>query len=152
MMLLWLVLTGGELQKLWFGLPAAAISAGISTRLMKEWRLRSLKGLVFFVPFFIRQSLEGGFDVAMRALHPRMPLEPALINYPVRLPEGAASVFLAGVISLLPGTLTTQLSDGHLRIHVLDIGLPVVQKLRILEEKVGGIFGIKLPYENFKGG
>lgn len=152
MIMLWLVLAGGELKTWWFGLPASALGAGISIRLLTERGLWSVKGLVRFVPFFIYQSLEGGFDVARRALHPRMPLEPAIVRYSVRLPEGPASVFLAGVISLLPGTLTARLDAGHLLVHVLDAGLPVVQKLRTLEERVGGLFGIELTYEDAKEG
>jgi multicomponent Na+:H+ antiporter subunit E len=147
MLMLWLILTGGELKTWWFGLPSAGIVAVISTRLQKTAHRWSVKGLLRFVPFFVLQSLEGGFDVARRALHPRMPLEPVMVSYSVRLPEGPASVFLGAVISLLPGTLTAEMKDGFLFVHVLDAGLPAAQKLQILEQRVGGLFGIEVRNE-----
>lgn len=150
MFLLWLILTGGDFRTWWFGLLAAAIAAGASMLLPGERRSLSVTGLVRFVPFFVRQSLEGGFDVARRAFHPRMPIDPAIVSYSVRLPEGPASVFLAAVISLLPGTLTAELRDRLLLVHVLDVGLPVIEKLRTLEEKVGTLFGMKLEYADSK--
>ncbi|MBZ0155996.1 MAG: Na+/H+ antiporter subunit E [Alphaproteobacteria bacterium] len=150
MALLWLVLTGGDLRTWWFGLPAALAGSWIRIRLLQEGRWWSIKGLVRFIPFFIRQSLEGGVDVAGRALHPHMPLKPEVIHYSVRLPGGPASVFLAAVTSLLPGTLTTELKDGHLLVHVLDAGMPVMEKLRTLEERVAALFDIDLSRETRK--
>jgi len=145
---LWLILTGGDPKTWWFGLPTSAIAAGISWGLLKEPWSWSLKGLMRFIPFFIHQSLIGGIDVAVRALHPRMPLEPAIVSYSLRLPEGPASVFIAGMISLLPGTLTAELKGSSLQVHVIDVGLPVTEKLRMLEERVGNLFGIVLRQDN----
>lgn len=141
---LWAVLSGGSLSTWWFGLPAAIVASIISIKLLPpEKRLWSLKGIILFIPFFIRQSVEGGLDVARRALHPQLPLRPAFLHYSMRLPEGPARVFMACIISLLPGTLTSELIDGRLQVHTLDKELNTEQKLAALEERVAALFGYK---------
>jgi len=146
MLALWWALTDGDTGTWWFGLPLAVIAALLSIRLLPaKGRLWSLKGLLRFIPFFLYQSLHGGLDVAVRALRPRLPIAPALIHYSVRLPEGAARIFFADVISLLPGTLSAELDDVRLRVHVLDEGLPVTQKLSALEDRVAELFGAGSP-------
>ncbi|MES9944702.1 MAG: Na+/H+ antiporter subunit E [Candidatus Thiodiazotropha sp.] len=57
---------------------------------------------------------ESGLDVAWRAFHPRMPITPELIVYPLRLPPGLPRVILVNTVSLLPGTLGTELGGQAL--------------------------------------
>lgn len=101
--------------------------------------------LLRFAPFFLRESLRGGIDVARRALHPRLPLAPALLDYRLRLPPGPARLFLVGVVSLLPGTLSADLGESDLTVHVLDRKLPVLHLLQALERQVAALFGVALP-------
>ena len=75
---------------------------------------------VRFVPFFLMRSLLGGVDVAWRAFHPGMPIAPEFIEYPLRLPPGLARVFMANTVSLLPGTMSTEIGENCLTVHVLD--------------------------------
>ncbi|MGA9819917.1 MAG: hypothetical protein WBQ54_23770, partial [Pseudolabrys sp.] len=42
------------------------------------------------VPGFLYQSIVAGVDVALRALNPRLPLQPGFVIYPMRLPPSAA--------------------------------------------------------------
>lgn len=141
MLLLWVILTGGDPKTLWFGLPAAIIAAVISARLPGGGRFILVRGLPSFIPFFLYQSLKGGIDVTGRALHPRMSLKPVIVSYPVRLSEGPASVFFRGVIGLFPGTLSAGFKEGRLIVHALDGDLPVLQDLEYIEERVGRLFG-----------
>ena len=91
------------------------------------------------------RSLCGSIDVARRALHPKMPLEPAFIDYNLSLPNGAPRLFMASVVSLLPGTLSAELLEGYLKVHVLDVKADVVGELQSLESKVGAAFAPKPP-------
>lgn len=139
----WWVLTEGE--PAWgIGLPVVFLAGAAAWYVRAPGRLRvSFAGALRFVPYFVRQSLWGGLDVARRALDPRMPLDPALLVYRLRLPPGPARVFLADIVSLLPGTLSAELAGDRLRLHVLDRA-PAPAAVRTLEERVADLFGLRL--------
>ncbi|MDY0042113.1 MAG: Na+/H+ antiporter subunit E [Desulforhabdus sp.] len=141
---LWWVLTEGYPGSWWFGLPVLTLTtfAGMKMSSGFKWHWRPL-GISRFVFFFFRQSLSGGIDVAKRALTPRMPLLPALVDYPLHLPQGPARVFLANTVSLLPGTCSTALHAESLTVHVLDGSLPVYALLQEVEERVADLFGLQ---------
>jgi multicomponent Na+:H+ antiporter subunit E len=46
-------------------------------------------------------------------------------------------------VSLLPGTASVRLNEERLKVHVLDRQLPVMEKLRELEDRVAALFGEK---------
>jgi multicomponent Na+:H+ antiporter subunit E len=143
---LWWVLVEGSLR----GWPLTLLTLGAavwtSTALLPpgRWRIRPA-GLLRFLPFFLWESVRGGIDVAGRALHPRLPVRPREVVYPLRLPPGPARVFFAGAVGLFPGTLSTELQPDHVRVHTLDERLPVADTLRQLEERVADLFGEALP-------
>ncbi|MEW6353294.1 MAG: Na+/H+ antiporter subunit E [Pseudomonadota bacterium] len=141
--LIWWALAGGAPD--WaFGAPfiAAALAASLISAPRRQ-RLR-LAGLAQFAPFFFWESLRGGVDVARRALHPRRPLAPALVTHRLRLPSGAARVFLTNVVSLLPGTLSAELAEDELRLHVLDARLDASVMLRRVEARIAALLGVTL--------
>ena len=143
--LLWWVITEGA-GGWYLGIPAILLALGTSYWLQPKpiVRLRPA-GLLRFAGFFLVQSLRAGVDVALRAFRPTMPLYPALQEYRLRLPAGPARVFLADTMSLLPGTLSTELHDDRLGLHVLDTRLPVEADLRRVEVRVADLFGLTLP-------
>lgn len=144
LLLFWFALTAGSPATGWFGVPLSLAGALVALKLLPaKGRVWSLAGLVRFVPWFVLESLLGGADVARRALHPRLPLAPAFLAYHTALPEGPARTFLAGLISLLPGTLSAEWRDGELQVHVLDEGLAVEGRLRLLERRVADLFGLE---------
>jgi multicomponent Na+:H+ antiporter subunit E len=139
----WWVLT--EDAAAWaFGLPVILLALAASFRLGLSAASPTLRGLPRFLGFFLWQSLRGGVDVARRALHPRMPLAPALVEFPLRLSEPAARVFLANIVNLLPGTLIAELAGRRLRVHVLDRRMAAAESLRAVEERVAALFGLPL--------
>jgi multicomponent Na+:H+ antiporter subunit E len=83
----------------------------------------SPRGVVRFLPYFLAQSLRGGLDVARRALDPRLPIAPILVEYEPTLASESTRIFFAAIVSLLPGTLSVEMSTaGSMRIHVLSGG------------------------------
>ena len=142
--LLWWVVSEGAGS--WaFGIPVILLAAATGRFLQpaRGMRLHPL-ALVHFLGFFLYESLRGGVDVSRRALSPRMPLAPALIEYRLRLPAGAPQVFLVDTLSLLPGTLSTALRDDVVCLHVLDAGMPIERELRRVEGYVAALFGVEL--------
>lgn len=137
--LLWWILAGGAATSWLVGVPTIALATLVSGLLLPplNW---SLLGIVRFVPFFLWQSLRGGTDVAWRAVHPKLPIAPDIIDYPLHLPAGLPRVFMVNTVSLLPGTLGIGLRGDFLRVHVLDAQRDVLSELRTVEEAVRRIF------------
>lgn len=117
----WLVLTSGAPGSLPVGALAAAAAAVLSLRLQPgdERAVRPLRVLAL-APEFLWESLLGGIDVAWRALHPRLPIDPGWIRYRMRLPAGAARVALGDEVSLMPGTLAAGSHGDILYVHCLN--------------------------------
>ncbi len=143
--LLWWSITEGAGGWM-IGVPTILLALAASLWLQPRRRL-SLRpaGVLRFAAFFLVQSMRAGLDVALRALRPRMRLTPALLEYRLRLPTGPARVFLADTMSLLPGTLSTELRDDCLCLHVLDASQSVETGLRQVEVRVADLFGVNLP-------
>ena len=141
--LLWWVLTEGAPNSWLVGVPVVLLAVLASEALLPgvSW---SLHGAVRFVPFFLWHSLHGGVDVARRALHPRLPISPELFDYRWRLPPGLPRVFMANTVSLLPGTLSAEMDEEYLRVHVLDQTGNFVSGLAVVEARVARLFGLSL--------
>jgi multicomponent Na+:H+ antiporter subunit E len=100
----------------------------------------SLPGLLRFLPFFLWQSLQGGVQVAMLTLAPRLRVAPIFSFYRVRLRGSRARVFFANCVCLLPGTLAVDLEADRLEIHLLDGGSDPSAELRRLERAVARVY------------
>jgi len=139
----WWVLTDGAMDSWPVGLPVVLIATLTSVVLMPplSW---SLRGMVLFIPYFLWHSIRGGVDVARRAMHPQLPISPGLFKYRFRLPPGLPRVFMANTVSLLPGTLSVELEEEILCIHVLDETGAIDEELKVLENRLADIFGFEL--------
>ncbi|MCG5531635.1 Na+/H+ antiporter subunit E [Halorhodospira halochloris] len=133
-LLLWLIMTGGELGGV-FGVATVVIAAGGALLYLGRWthRWRWLR-LPGFVLFFVSRSFVGGLDVGYRALHPGLPVHPAWIRYKLSLPIGEPRVVMVAVVSLLPGTLAADLYSDELIIH--GVTPSAESEVRRLEEKI----------------
>ena len=141
--LMWWVLTDGAMDSWLIGLPVVLIATLVSVMLMPplSW---SPRGMLLFVPYFIWHSIRAGVDVARRALHPQLPIAPGFFDYRFRLPPGLPRVFMANAVSLLPGTLSVELDEEILRVHVLDETSAINKELNMLENRLADIFGLEL--------
>ncbi len=151
--LLWWVLTEGYPGAWGLGVPIILLALLSSMALPRtgDWHWRP-GGILRFIPFFMLQSLSGGIDVARRALHPRLPLAPQMIEYRLRLQNVPARIFYADTLSLLPGTCSASLQEEVLRIHVLDASLPIESALKEVEGRVATLFGVSLTADVPEGG
>lgn len=137
----WWALSGGDPASFAFGLPAALLAAAVSLRLRPPGGPAVRAGpLLAFLPFFIAQSLRGGWDVARRVYDPAMPLAPALFHYDVAAMPHAERMAFILMINLLPGTLAARLDGDDLCIHALDRRMPIADSLRRLDARLAPIF------------
>ncbi len=141
--LLWWILTEGAMNS-WLVGALVIVFAVLASRALLPGVSWSLPGIVRFVPFFLWRSLYGGVDVARRALHPRLPISPELFEHRWRLPPGLPRVFMANTVSLLPGTLSAELDEEHLHVHVLDHTGAFASELAVIEARVARLFGLSL--------
>lgn len=107
-------------------LAATWLSVKLQPRRVHPVRARAVVALL---PGFLWQSVLGGFDVARRAFHPRLPLDPGWFVIPAKVPDGGPRVALGGEFSLLPGTLVAGTRGDRFLIHVLDRERPLAREL-----------------------
>ena len=128
---LWLLLTNAASADLAPGFLSAVAASWISLRLMPAERggLR-LVSLVKFLSHFLCRSIVAGTEVALLALHPRLPLRAGYIIYRPQLPPGTRRNMFCAITSLMPGTLPCGSADGNgLAIHCLDVTQSVIEQL-----------------------
>jgi multicomponent Na+:H+ antiporter subunit E len=110
----------------------AALATWISFVLQSpgKRRIRSIRLLSLGLRLLI-QSVVAGFDVARRALDPRLPLNPGVIRYDAASPLGPVRAVFSAMIGLVPGTVSVgPAADGALLVHCLDLAQPVAANLR----------------------
>ncbi len=142
-LLLWLVLIGSGWGNLAAGVPAAALAAWVSLRLLPQTGRRlSLSALSAMLVRLPGQSLIAGIDVALRALSPAMPLRTGIVAYPTRIPPGPEREAFRALMSLQPGTLPVGEDEaGAILFHCLDLDQPVANQLAAEEARFLRILG-----------
>ncbi|MGH7846072.1 MAG: Na+/H+ antiporter subunit E [Candidatus Binatia bacterium] len=128
----WLILSGKlELKYLIFGLASAGMVTFVTQDLLEPkksnrrtpssvaslfqagWRLFS-----YFV-WLIYEIVKSNIQVAYIVLHPKLPVHPGLLRFRTRLRSPIGQVILANSITLTPGTITVDLSEGTYLVHAL---------------------------------
>ena len=74
---------------------------------------------VLYVPWLIWQIVVSNIHVAWLVLHPRLPINPSLVEFESSLTSAGAQVLLAQSITLTPGTVTVDLANGKFLVHCL---------------------------------
>lgn len=138
---LWYGLAGAEDWMAGIAVVAAGIFVSRTLAPMQQPRF-SLPGLLRFLGYFLAASLGGGFDIARRALDPRLPLEIRNHEHRFRLPPGQGRTVFTAIVSLLPGTLSRALGDEFLLVH--SIAGDKSRDLAVLEARVAALFDIRL--------
>lgn len=137
----WWVLVGGSVKGWLFGAVAipAAVAASLLLGPTMSMKLRPTALLGFLVRFLLESFLSAA-DVARRALHPRLPLAPGFVDYPLRLEGETPRVLLAATVTMLPGTISTEILEDRLVVHAIDATRPVASRVRRMETLVGKLF------------
>ena len=146
---LWMVIAGGRSVDLAPGLAAAALATWASLRLMPPDASGSRvhwPAAFGLLAHFARVSAVAGFDVARRALMPRMRLETGLVYYRPQLPPSDARSLFQAITSQMPGTIPSgTVPPDAIAYHCLDSSQPVAQQLAVEESRLldalGGSLG-----------
>lgn len=140
----WAILVEGLLNGWWYALLVVGCALLLRAAMPIPLSLTSVRVwlLFLFLPRFVWDSFIGGLDVAWRAFHPGLPIEPALYSYPFRVKSEGARVFLSQVISLMPGTLACCVGSQRLIVHVLSGSREdFIRETAAVELRAARIFG-----------
>ncbi|MFT7387523.1 MAG: multicomponent Na+:H+ antiporter subunit E [Candidatus Endobugula sp.] len=151
---LWWWLTKGEVSSWVIGIIVVPFAAWLNivlfndTCLDKNRSARSVNSsqsiralrLFQFVPFFLVQSILGGWRTAILSLRPSMPINPGFFRYQISLQGHSAQLFFMHLVSLLPGTLSATIDGDQLLIHALEISPLNSHDINRCEQHVARLF------------
>ncbi len=122
----WIAISGSfDWPQLLFGLVTAVFVTYFNRNLLVEPSERpsvSLKSVYWFFIFFIQLLLAivvANFQVAWLVLHPKMPIEPNMLELDTEFNRPVSRFMLANSITLTPGTLTVLADDNCYLVHAL---------------------------------
>ena len=81
-------------------------------------RFRAFPYAVVYVAVFLSELVTANFDVAYRVLAPSMPIDPDVVEIPLRVETDVAITTIANSITLTPGTLTMDYDDERNALYV----------------------------------
>lgn len=133
-LVLWALLSGN--QGWAFGAPLAVFAACVSWQVSLHAEPVHLKHLPAFLGFFLAELFVGGWDVARRAWHPRLPIKPQWVHYQMSSTEPRVQLLLSAMVGLLPGTLASHFDGQTLCLHALDHRQNWYETIARLERKL----------------
>ena len=83
---------------------------------------------LIYLPFFFYYCIKANLDVAMRVIHPDVPIRPGIVKVRTTLNSDIAKTFLANSITLTPGTLTIDIDGQDFYVHWINIDTDDVEK------------------------
>ena len=95
---------------------------------MKLGFIRTIR-FIRFLPWLLWQIVLANIDLAIRTLHPKMPINPILINIKNNLKSDLGMVILANSITLTPGTVTIDINENEFLVHVISEKAAIVYAL-----------------------
>jgi multicomponent Na+:H+ antiporter subunit E len=132
LLVFWLALSGKlEFKYLIFGLASAALVTFVTQDLLQPQEgqrraplimakfLKAGGRLVLYFAWLIYEIVKSNVQVAYIVLHPKLPVKPGLLRFRTRLRNQVGHVILANSITLTPGTITVDLTEGTYLVHAL---------------------------------
>ncbi len=120
--LVWIGLTNSlNIQELIVGTIVSFIIAKFFTQ-NREFNLKDLAvKYIKFIPIFLKNLIESNIAVAKIVLNPKLPINTGIVKLKTDLTNEHDKLILANAITLTPGTITVELRDSELFIHVLNL-------------------------------
>ncbi len=83
------------------------------------WLLRTVARFALYLPWLAYQIVAANVYVVWLVLHPRLPIDPSLVRFDGSMGSERGQVLLAQSITLTPGTVTVDASNGVFVVHCL---------------------------------
>lgn len=118
-------------------LPVSERGGVLRAMLVTGWRWLA------YLAWLLYSIVVANVQVAYLVLHPRMPIDPVLLQFRVPWRGAATQVVLANSITLTPGTVTVDLRDGQYTVHTLAPSLAQPLASGETQRRVATVFGEK---------
>lgn len=109
------------------------------------WFVRGFFRSILYTAWLLWEIALSNLHVAYLVLHPRLPVDPTLVEFKTSLHSETAQVLLAQSITLTPGTVTVDVSDGRFIVHCLSAKSRRGMVDGSIQRKVAGIFSEPAP-------
>ena len=132
--LVWIGLTNSlHYQELIVGFFVSLIIVYFFTGDEKMSLIKEIKKYIKFTPLFIINLIKSNIEIAKIVLNPKLPINPAIIKLKLNTNNDFYKLLLANAITLTPGTITMEVKDNDIYIHILDLK---IKDKRILQEDI----------------
>lgn len=144
----WLILSG-RVGVQYFIFMAASIAIVLATNPDRPFapprsfghRLGSVFHFFRYLAWLLWNILKANIEVAVRILHPRMPIRPQLMIFRSPMASDVGRVVMANSMTLTPGTITVDLKEDRFLVHALHpVSAGAVTESH-LQNVVGSLFG-----------
>ena len=120
--LVWIGLTNSlDTQELIVGAVVAFVVAKFFTKDEKIDIGRLVIVYIKFLPIFLKNLVKSNIEVAKIVLTPELPINTGIVKLKTKLTNDHDKLLLANAITLTPGTITIELDNDDLYIHVLNL-------------------------------
>jgi multicomponent Na+:H+ antiporter subunit E len=101
----------------------------------KSFKIKSLYHLIKYFIVFLIELVKANLNMARIVITPSLPISPKIYEVKTELKSNIAKALLANSITLTPGTISVDLEDDTIYIHVVE------------GTKVDDVEGLKGPFE-----
>ena len=121
--IVWIGLTNSlHYQELIVGIIVSIVIVYFFTKSKEKINLfDEINKYIRFTPLFIKNLIKSNLAIAKIVLDPKLPINPGIIKLRTTLSNDFDKLLLANAITLTPGTITMDLEDNDIYIHVLDL-------------------------------
>lgn len=119
---MWMILTNNlEMANIFLGIIISFLVALLYTKLFNQEEFAFINPfyLFLYILILIKNLLISNLQIAKKVLSKDMKLSPAIVGVKTELKNDWKKLLLANSITLTPGTLTLDIEDDVLYIHVL---------------------------------
>jgi multicomponent Na+:H+ antiporter subunit E len=141
----WLVLSGHyDLFHLSLGVGCSALVSFFSSDLLfknfsnDRWLLKVWRFLLY-VPWLLYQIILANLHVVYLVIRPKQ-IKPQVVRFKTKLTSNLSQVVLGNSITLTPGTITMDISDGEFCVHALSDKAAREILTGEMEERVARVF------------
>jgi len=119
--LVWIAFTNSlDVQQLTLGFILSIIVAKFFTTPEDINFFSLVKKYIRFIPFFIKELILANIEIMKIILSKKIDIDPVVIKLKTTLDNDYDKLLLANSITLTPGTITLQLEENDIYVHVLD--------------------------------
>ena len=120
--IVWIGLTNSlEIGELIVGLAVSFLVARFFTSNIELHLGKLALKYIKFLPTFFKNLIQSNIAVAKIVLNPKLPINTGIVKLKTNLKNDYDKLILANAITLTPGTITVELREEELFIHVLNM-------------------------------